>query len=238
MSTKAEIWLNGNNDQDAFQIPVNPEDIKMSYKGQATSIKVDGFGEIFHKGKRDACVISFSSFFPGVAGGYCAYSPIPRPLDCHNKIVALMESSLPVHFVYCNSSKVRSIDIYAYISSYSAQEKGGDPDTLHYTIELKEMRGVVLRTIQNGRVVTESVRPGNATNASVHAVAKGETLYKIAKKLNKKKANQVKNQIINLNKTTLSSWNASYKKANKKGKKNYVKDGKYKLLIGGILTLP
>lgn len=238
MSTNAEIWINANNDRSPFQIPVNPESIKIAYKGELMSIKLDSFGEVFHKGKRDAAVISFSSFFPATGGSYCAYSGFPKPLECNNKIISMMDSDLPVHFVYCNRAKAKSVDMYAYISSYTPEEKGGDPDTIQYSIELKEARGTSQRIISNGRVYVENTRMGNLTTARTYTIKKKDTLYKIAKSYYKKNVKKQKTKLINANKSTLSAWNKSYRKAKAKGKKSYIKDGAYRLKIGGTLTMP
>jgi nucleoid-associated protein YgaU len=238
MSTKAEIWLNANNDSDAFQIPVNPESIKMTYKGITTSIELDSFGEILHKGKRDAATISFSSFFPAVAGSYCAYSGFPTPLQCNQKMIDRMESSLPVHFVYCDNKKVKNVDIYAYITSYVPEEKGGDPGTIQYSVELKEARTVPLKVIVNGKVYVENTRLGNFSTVATYTIRKGDTLYKIAKSYYKKNVKKQKKKLIAKNKSTLASWNKKYRKASRKNKKKYIKNGSYHLLIGGSLTMP
>ncbi|MDY5579952.1 LysM domain-containing protein [Porcincola intestinalis] len=238
MSTKAEIWLNANNDSDAFQIPVNPESIKMTYKGITKSIKLDSFGEILHKGKREAATISFSSFFPAVYGSFCAYKDFPTPLQCNKKMIDRMESKLPVHFVYCDNKKVKNVDIYAYITSYVPEEKGGDPGTIQYSVELKEARTVPLKVIVNGRVNVETTRLGNFSEVTTYTIKKKDTLYKIAKSYYKKNVKKQKKKLIAKNKSTLASWNKKYKKAKGKNKKKYIRDGAYRLLIGGSLTMP
>ena len=61
MTGKYEMWLNYDNDRQTFMFPMLPEKLKVTYKGKATSITIDRLGEIFHKGKRDAAIISFNS---------------------------------------------------------------------------------------------------------------------------------------------------------------------------------
>lgn len=237
MSTKAEIWLNANNDSDAFQIPVNPESIKMTYKGITTSIKLDSFGEILHKGKREAATISFSSFFPAVYGSFCAYKDFPTPLQCNKKMIDRMESSLPVHFVYCDNKKVKNVDIYAYITSYVPEEKGGDPGTIQYSLEMKECRSIPVKVIRNGRLETTNTRADNRVISKTVTIKKGDTLYKLGKLINKKKPKTGKKKIISLNKATLSKWSKAYRKASAKNKKKYIRNGSYRLKIGGTIRI-
>ena len=239
MSTKAEIWLNANNDADQFRIPVNPEALKLTYKGITTSIKLDHFGEVLHKGMRDAAVISFASYFPAHGGAFCAYDGFPDPLSCHDRIIQRMESNLPVHFVYSGEGRTKAFDLYAYITSYTPSEVGGDPGTLQYTIELKELRSSTLKVIRNGKVFTTSTRPGNIKDKTKWQVRAKETLYSIAKVCGRKNPKGYKKKIISKNKGILSKWKKQYNNASKaKRKKNFIKDGKYVLKINGSLTLP
>lgn len=64
MNTDYQIYFNYNNDKSVYCIPVNPEELQVTFKGKTTSANIDKFGEIMHKGKRDAAVVSFNSFFP------------------------------------------------------------------------------------------------------------------------------------------------------------------------------
>ena len=237
MSTNAQIWLNLNNVRDAFQIPVNPEKIKLSYKGNVTSIKLDQFGEIYHIGKRDAASISFESFFPAHTGSYCAYQGAPDPQNCNKKIIDRIEAGVPVHFVYCNSQKAKSIDMYVVITSYSPYEQGGDPDTIHYSLEMKECRAIPMKVIRNGRLETTNTRADNSIVSKTVTIKKGDTLYKLGKLINKKKPKTGKKKIISLNKSTLSRWSKAYREASAKKKKKYIRNGSYRLLIGGTLRI-
>lgn len=70
MSTNSEVgakyrmYFNYDNDKKVYVVPVLPEKIKVTVKGSTTSIDLEKFGEVLYKGRRDAMVISFSSFFP------------------------------------------------------------------------------------------------------------------------------------------------------------------------------
>lgn len=71
--TKYRMYFNYNNDKDVYVIPMLPEKIKAQAKGKTISIDIDKFGEYVEKGKRDAMIISFSSYFPAVYGrSYCS----------------------------------------------------------------------------------------------------------------------------------------------------------------------
>lgn len=74
MSTNSEVgakyrmYFNYDNDKKVYVVPVLPEKIKVTVKGSTTSIDLEKFGEVLYKGRRDAMVISFSSFFPAKWG--------------------------------------------------------------------------------------------------------------------------------------------------------------------------
>lgn len=182
---KYDLWLNYDNDRKSYIFPVTPEKIIVSCNGINTSIKIDKLGEIFHKGKREATTISWSSYFPKkYSAQYCVCGKkhFHAPRTMHRWILSLMNAENPAHFVLTGGPL--AIDMYVLIKSYKAHEEGGDVGTISYTIELKEYRCVEVTriTVPKKKVATTKKRVNNSENERVYTVRSGDTLRKIAKK--------------------------------------------------------
>ena len=179
------IWLNYDNDKQCYIFPVTPEKITYSVNGILNSISVDKLGEIFHKGKREAATISWSSFFPKkFSDQYCSCGKkhFHTPATMHKWILKMMNAPNPAHLVMVGGPF--AIDMYVVIKSYKAYEEGGDVGSINYTIEFKEYRSVEIKKIQVLKKKAETVkkRVNNTVNDRIYVVQKGDTLRKIAKK--------------------------------------------------------
>lgn len=165
MSTNYRIYLNYDNDKKVYCLPVNPEDLQITYKGQTTSADIDKFGEILHKGKRDAAIIKFESFFPpSWQSSFCSCSKgeFKTPATWHSWMQALEEAPKPCHFVVTNSPM--RINLYADVTSYVAKEVGGDPGTIQFTVELREHREPKVGKWVNKITVSTPRKPKRVNN--------------------------------------------------------------------------
>lgn len=187
MSTKYKMWLNYDNDKKKYCVPVLPEKIKVTVKGQTTSVDIDKLGEVLFKGKRDAITISFSSFFPkgyGECFCSCLKKDFKNPKTWHKWIIALMGASKPCHFVLTGSPL--NLNFYADVTSYVPTEQGGDTGTLYYSIELKEHRNPSVRKYKKkspGKKPTTTPnkkRPDNKEKPKTYVVRDGDCLWSIA----------------------------------------------------------
>ena len=142
----SQMYFNYDNDNMVLCLPVLPEELPQTFKAQGTSVQIDQFGEATHKGKRDAAVIKFSSFFPPYYDPYvcaCPENQFRPPEEWNRWMLALIDADNPFHFVYTNSPA--PINMFATITSYIPKEAGGDPGTIQYTIEIKEYRNPSIR---------------------------------------------------------------------------------------------
>ena len=179
-----KVWLNYDNDKQQYIFPVTPEKINCSVNGINTSLSIDKLGEIFHKGKREAITVSWSSFFPAkYSDQYCSCGPnnFHSPEGAHKWLLWMMHVSNPAHLVVTGGPM--NLNMYVLIKSYKASEEGGDVGSLSYSIEFKEYRTVTIGQIRRRiRKTTRTTRRvNNSVNKQVYTVKKGDTLRKIAK---------------------------------------------------------
>lgn len=66
--TKYRMFFNYDNDKKVYVAPMLPAKIALTVNGKLTSVDIDTFGEILHRGKRDAITIEFESIFPSQYG--------------------------------------------------------------------------------------------------------------------------------------------------------------------------
>lgn len=179
-----KVWLNYDNDRQRYIFPVTPGKISCTINGINTSLSIDKLGEIFHKGRRDAITVSWSSFFPArYSDQYCSCGKnnFHAPESVHKWILWMMQVSNPCHLVITGGPL--NINMYVLIKSYKPYEEGGDVGTINYSIEFKEYRSVTISTIRrNVRTTTQATRRVNNTvNQRIYTVKAGDTLRKIAK---------------------------------------------------------
>lgn len=213
MSTNYEMWLNYDNDNMKYLFPMLPESLKYTYKGLATSVEIDKFGEVFHKGKRGAGVITFSSIFPPEwSGSYCQCdkSHFQKPKDWISYIKKLMNESAPAHFVLTGGPM--AIDVYVIITNFSVSEEGGDVGAAHFSLELKEYRTVTIEKYTKKKKTTKKTtkkkRPSNKKKSKTYKVKSGDCLWNIAKKFYGNGALYTK--IYNANKSKIKNPNLIY----------------------------
>ena len=59
--TKYRMFFNYDNDKKVYVAPMLPAKIALTVNGKLTSVDIDTFGEILHRGKRDAITIEFEA---------------------------------------------------------------------------------------------------------------------------------------------------------------------------------
>lgn len=167
-----------------FRFPVLPEKISVSYGSSNDRLRVCGIGEVTIIQDMDAAAIQFSSFFPKDYFSGCDYKNFPEPETAATIIILMMQSKKPVRFTITGGG----LSMYCTIESFEQYEQGGDPETIYYTIRLREYREVTVRQItvnvatKKAKITATSSRTDNSSVGQTYTVVNGDCLWNIAKR--------------------------------------------------------
>lgn len=215
-----------------LQIPVLPEEIKISYNSGNSSVSVVEFGEIVIKQGRKAAQYSFSSIFP-IYPFRGSTNKVSSPKTYISKIQKFIDDKSVVKFVLARANnKFVGLSVNVVIDKFDYSEKGDDPGTIEYSITFKEYRSVTVNQIKtNKKKATKTnnkKRTSTKPKSKTYKVKSGDCLYNIAKK---ELGNSSRwKEIYNLNKTVIE------KTAKKHGYKS--SSTGHWIFPGTILELP
>lgn len=159
-NTKAQFWLTNNAGTDRLQIPVLPEQIDISHGVSNDTLSVAGLGEITIIQDRQAVSYKWDCHFPAVWHQGCCVDKgaLLPPATYRDKIVEWLNTPKPIKFIATDCG----INTFCTIEGFEYHEQGGDPDTLYYSIELKEYREVIVRQLDTSAVVENPVENGGS----------------------------------------------------------------------------
>lgn len=200
-----EIWLTHDAEKEKIQLPVNPESLTVKSGSKNTTVDIVGLGEITIMNDRPALRFSFKSFFPAGTFPGVQVEELETPIELANTIQEWKSSKTAVHFIVPGLA----INLYCTIETFDYFEVGGDIGTLQYTMALQEYREAKMRkvTVKNNKIVVNkgANRNNNKKKPKTYKVKKGDTLYKIAKKIYGDGAKKTK--IYNANKKKIPNKN-------------------------------
>jgi len=143
MSSKCQFWLSNNTGKDKIRLPVLPEQITITHDSSNDSVTVAGLGEVTFIQDPTAKTYEWTCWFPAVPHQGSLQKTLKSPQTYVDKIEEWIASKKPVKFTVTGTK----INCYCSIESWNYYEKGGDPDTLYYTIKLKEYREITVRKL-------------------------------------------------------------------------------------------
>lgn len=198
-----------------LQIPVLPEEIKISHNAGNSSVSVIDLGEIIIKQGRKATQYSFSSIFP-LYPFKGSIETISSPKTYVSQIQKFINDKSVVKFVFARANnEFVGFTVNAVIDKFEYSESGDDPGTIEYSITFKEYRSVTVNQIKTKKKkaikTSKKQRTTTKTTKKTYKVKSGDCLYNIAKK-ELGNANRWK-EIYNLNKTVIekAAKNHGYK---------------------------
>ena len=152
-----------------YTLPVNPEEIEVTYPNVDKTAEIAGLGEILIPQKPGLREISFNSFFPGYADPYVHDYRNPRTL-------AKAFEKAWKNRTKCRLIIARSIDydtnMQCVISEWKVSDRGGEPDDLYYSVTFREYRsyGVSQMTVISGAASGEPGANLTAADGSLSQV--------------------------------------------------------------------
>ncbi|GAA0122257.1 LysM peptidoglycan-binding domain-containing protein [Clostridium faecium] len=186
-----KMYLGINNGEEGFILPVLPEKIEISEKGDNKTFGIINLGEINTINKPKLSEISFESYFPLNKGPYVSSEQLFSPSFYINKIREWREKKQKIRFIFTGDSPLEVNDLFT-IENFKLGEKGGEVGDIYYSIDLKKYRPyaaikVVVETKQNTKgkataVKAKAPRPVEKPKQKTHTVVSGDTLWHIAKR--------------------------------------------------------
>lgn len=196
------IWLSYNNQEDAFQIPVNPESIEIKESGQGKTYDIAGLGEINVIKAPALTEISFESIFPAqdnypfiVNNKYVSKSfRTDTGLLVHpyvNYLKKWMETKRPIRFVFTGSTF--DINLPVSIEQFEWKEVAGSLGDIEYKLGLKKYvfyaakKALIVQSSETEKQTVmqtqEPPRPVEKETPKTYTLVSGDSLWKVAKKV-------------------------------------------------------
>jgi nucleoid-associated protein YgaU len=175
--------MTANGGAEKLRFPVLPERVNVRKGITNQSVTIQGLGEVVIMQDAAATVITFSCFFPVVSFPGVQFDNLVPPLDIVDQIERWGKGDSPVQFIVTCTN----LNQYFTIESFNYHEQGGDVDTLHYSITLKECKQVYVRqvNIENDIAIIPSLAPKRVDNRAqplTHIVVRGDNLTAIARR--------------------------------------------------------
>lgn len=179
--TEYGIWLSFNNQEEGFQLPVNPESIDISESGQGQTYEVAS-GEINVIKAPELSSFSFSSLFPSVDYPFVTAAELLPPFQYVHYLLKWMETKRPIRFVF--TGPTFDINIPASIEEFQWREAAGASGDLEFDLTLKKYRFFTAKRVtvdENTNTATSTqARPDERAQPNTYRLVAGDNLWKVA----------------------------------------------------------
>ncbi len=184
----AKIYLSFNNQAEAFEFPVLPEEVEIKESGNNKSHILQNIGEITVINRIKAPTLKLESFFPINSGPYVTSKYLLKPNEYIEKIKRWRDTGKPVRLVITGTSVYLSWA--CTIEDFSYKEKAGAVGDIEYTISFKEYRWFKVKKVEivsdsktsQPAIAKTEQRPVEKEMPKTYTVQKGDTLCSISKK--------------------------------------------------------
>lgn len=183
------IWLSFNNQEEGFQIPVNPPEVEISEEGNGNTYDITGLGQINVIKSPNLTEVSFESFFPAMPYHFVVAPTLLEPMRYVSLINKWRATKRPIRFVYTGSTF--DINIAASIENFTWREVAGTTGDIEYSLSLKKYifysaKKVKVEENEDGTAKTMKVqdktRPNDKQQPKTYTLAAGDNLWKVAQK--------------------------------------------------------
>ena len=184
----AKIYLSFNNQAEAFEFPVLPEEVEIKESGNNKSHILQNIGEITVINRIKAPTLKLESFFPINNGPYVTSKYLLKPNEYIEKIKRWRDTGKPVRLMITGTSV--DLSWACTIEDFSYKEKAGAVGDIEYTISFKEYRWFKVKKVEivsdsktsQPAVAKTEQRPVEKEIPKTYTVQTGDTLCSISKK--------------------------------------------------------
>ncbi len=184
----AKIYLSFNNQAEAFEFPVLPEEVEIKESGNNKSHILQNIGEITVINTIKAPTLKLESFFPINSGPYVTSKYLLKPNEYIEKIKRWRDTGKPVRLVITGTSV--DLSWACTIEDFSYKEKAGAVGDIEYIISFKEYRWFKVKKVEivsdsktsQPAIAKTEQRPVEKEKPKTYTVQKGDTLCSISKK--------------------------------------------------------
>ena len=184
----AKIYLSFNNQAEAFEFPVLPEEVEIKESGNNKSHILQNIGEITVINTIKAPTLKVESFFPINSGPYVTSKYLLKPNEYIEKIKRWRDTGKPVRLVITGTSV--DLSWACTIEDFSYKEKAGAVGDIEYIISFKEYRWFKVKKVEivsdsktsQPAIAKTEQRPVEKEMPKTYTVQKGDTLCSISKK--------------------------------------------------------
>ncbi|MGK5512057.1 LysM peptidoglycan-binding domain-containing protein [Brevibacillus formosus] len=191
MSNSYEIWLSFNNQQEGFQIPINPGEIEVGEGSNSSTYDIVGLGEINIIKSPKLSSYAFSGIFPAQAYPFISANVVLEPSEYIGMIEKWMATKRPIRFVFTGDSF--DINEAVSIDDFTWKEVAGGGGDIEYTLKLKKYvfysaQRMNVTTRQVGSAAAQVIQKGTKPRQNdrqtpkTHKLTPGEDLWTIAKR--------------------------------------------------------
>lgn len=185
------IYFSANNDKEGFRLPVNPEKVGVTSKGNGETYTISQVGNINVPKDVELETYSLETFFP--TQDYSFLVSTYRNPDYYIETIKRWQTNkMPVRYMYVNGSF--TINELVTIEEFDYDETGGSLD-VNFTLSLKKyvsfepqkMKVIGTKT-SSGSKTTKLVkkntplRQNQREEIKTYTLIKGDSLWKIAQK--------------------------------------------------------
>lgn len=127
-------------------IPVNPEEIEIQHPSDHKTYSVLEKGEIVVPRRPSLQVVSWESFFPGHSSDPYVNRGAKDP-EFYDRYLREALENRTVGRLIITRSALYDTNIRCIVSDYQTTDKGGEPEDIYYSLELKEYRDHKPKTV-------------------------------------------------------------------------------------------
>lgn len=191
------IYFSVNNDSEGFRLPVNPEKVEVSNKGNGESYDIAKLGNINIPKSVELKEFSIETFFPAQAYHFLV-ADFLEPAYYIGKFEKWMEEKLPVRYIYVNGSftinELVTIESFVYDESYGSGDVNFSLSLKKYVQfgpqkmavakkpEVKSATGAKPAAKPTVTKKTTPPRQNKKVEPKTYSLVKGDSLWKIAQK--------------------------------------------------------